>query len=195
MFIDFWSIFSLLQNKKTENYSIFPRKIWFNAPLQYTRFSRRISVARWEIFTPKPADHSVPFKSSSCFILQILRSWVDDWLPLGDFRNVTSTIMWITKISYFIRKQDSRPQDRYWTKKEWPARRNQEPGSKNILQVSWVDPWKVLHLHRDIKLGSRKQLVRVLSSNGLCFQYLSTKTASSVWSKIERRRLFLTDIL
>lgn len=60
----------------------------------------------------------------------------------------------------------------HWIRKEWPPRGLLEPGSKNVIRQSLVDPRKVLLPPLHIKLGLMKQFVKALSKEGECFKYI-----------------------
>jgi hypothetical protein len=55
---------------------------------------------------------------------------------------------------------DSRARSQNWEHKNWTPRTSLEPGSKNILRKSLVDPRKVLLPPLHIKLGTMKQFVK-----------------------------------
>jgi hypothetical protein len=67
---------------------------------------------------------------------------------------------------------DSRVRSQHWEQKHWTLRTFLEPGSKNILCKSLVNPKKILLPPFHIKLGIMKQFVKGLPKTENCFQYL-----------------------
>jgi hypothetical protein len=63
----------------------------------------------------------------------------------------------------------------HWEQKHWTPRTSLEPGSKNILYKSLVDPKKILLPPLRIKLGIMKQFVKALPKTGNCFKNLCQK--------------------
>jgi hypothetical protein len=76
-----------------------------------------------------------------------------------------------TKYPCFTCEWDSRERSQSWEQKHWTPRTSLEPGSKNILRKSLVDPKKIL-LPNHVKLGIMKQFVKALPKTGNCFKYL-----------------------
>jgi hypothetical protein len=72
-------------------------------------------------------------------------------------------------------KCDSRERSQHWAQKDWTPRISLEPGSKNILRKSLVDPKKILLPPLRIKLGMIKQSVKALPKTENCFKYLCKK--------------------
>jgi hypothetical protein len=77
-----------------------------------------------------------------------------------------------TKYPSFRCEWDSRARSQHWQQKQWTQRISLEPGSKNILRKSLVDPNKIPLPSRHIKLGMIQQLVKALPKTGNCFKYL-----------------------
>jgi hypothetical protein len=77
-----------------------------------------------------------------------------------------------TKYPCFMCEWDSRARSQQWEQKHWTPRTSLEPGSKNMLRKSVVDPKKILLPPLHIKLGIMKQFVKVLPKTGNCFKYL-----------------------
>jgi hypothetical protein len=70
---------------------------------------------------------------------------------------------------------DSRARSQHWEQKHWTPKIFLEPGSKNILRKSLVDPKKILLPPLQIKLGIMKQFVKALPTTGNGFKYLWKK--------------------
>jgi hypothetical protein len=77
-----------------------------------------------------------------------------------------------TKYPYFMCEWDSRARSRHWEQKHWTQRTYLEPGNKNTLLKSLVDPKKILLPPHHIKLRITKQFVKALPKTGNCFKYL-----------------------
>jgi hypothetical protein len=78
-----------------------------------------------------------------------------------------------TKYPCFICEWDSIARSQHWEQKHWTPRTSLEPGSKNILRESLVDPKKILLPPLHIKLGIIKQFVNALPKTGNFFKYLA----------------------
>jgi hypothetical protein len=77
-----------------------------------------------------------------------------------------------TKYPCFMCEWDSRARSQHWEQKDWKPRTSLEPGSKNILRKSLVDPKKILLPPLHIKLGIMKQFVKALPKTGNSFKHL-----------------------
>jgi hypothetical protein len=80
-----------------------------------------------------------------------------------------------TKYQCFLCEWDSRVKSQHWEQKHWTPRTSLEPGSKNILHRSLVDPNKILLPPLHMKSGIMKQFVKALPKTGNCFKYLCKK--------------------
>jgi len=80
-----------------------------------------------------------------------------------------------TKYPGFLCLWDSRDRSNHYIKKDWPARKSIESGSKNVVNKSLVEPSKILLPPLHIKLGLMKQFVKALDKNGKCFAHLVEK--------------------
>jgi hypothetical protein len=67
-----------------------------------------------------------------------------------------------TKYPCFMCEWDSRARSQNWEQKHWKPGISLEPGSKNILRKSLVDPKKILLPPLHIKLGITKKFVKAL---------------------------------
>jgi hypothetical protein len=74
-----------------------------------------------------------------------------------------------------MREWDNRARSQNCEQKHWKPRACVEPGSKNILRKSLVDPEKLLLPPLHIKLGKMKQFVKSLPKTGNCFKYICKK--------------------
>lgn len=81
-----------------------------------------------------------------------------------------------TKYPCFLCKWDSRAREKHYIKKDWPLRKNLEPGSKNILKSSLIPANKVLFPPLHIKLGLVKQFVKAMKTEDSdAFKYIYEK--------------------
>lgn len=133
------------------------------------------------IYSSLPVAHSVYLKESYDnlqLVLQKIKYHNHEWILCGDLKVLGMLLgqqSGFTKYPCFLCEWDSRARDQHWTKKIWPNRRHLEPGSKNIVRVSLVDPKKILLPPLHIKMGLMKQFVKALTKTESCFQYLCTK--------------------
>jgi hypothetical protein len=88
-----------------------------------------------------------------------------------------------TKYPCLLCEWDSRATDKHWNTVHWPEREQQQPGSKNVWNVSLVDREKIILPPLHIKLGMR-EFVKALDRKSPCFQYLCTKFSSLSHAKI-----------
>ncbi len=79
------------------------------------------------------------------------------------------------KFPCFLCECDSRARSQHWIQRDWPARHNLTPGSKNILHEELIEPGKVLLPPLHIKFGLMKLFVKALDKTRECFQYICTK--------------------
>jgi hypothetical protein len=80
-----------------------------------------------------------------------------------------------TNYPCFTCEWDSTARSQHWEQKHWTPRISLEPGSKNILRKSLVDPRKTLLQPLHIKFGTMEQFVKALPKTGNCFKYLCEK--------------------
>lgn len=59
--------------------------------------------------------------------------------------------------------------------RDWPLRQRLEPGSKNVLHPSLVEPSKILLPPLHVKLGLMKNFVKAMDRDGQAFKYLRDK--------------------
>jgi hypothetical protein len=101
-----------------------------------------------------------------------------DWMICGDLKVLCMLLCQqagYTKYPCFMCEWDSRTRSQHWEQKHWTLRTSLEPGSKNILRKSLVDPKKILLPPLHIKLGIMKPFVKAFSKTGNCFKYLCKK--------------------
>jgi hypothetical protein len=65
--------------------------------------------------------------------------------------------------------------EEHWTRKNWPLRKNMEPGKLNVINNPLVERDKIILPTLHIKLGIMKQFVKALDKNGSCFSYICRK--------------------
>jgi hypothetical protein len=97
-----------------------------------------------------------------------------DWMICGDPKVLCMLLgqqAGYTKYPCFMCEWDSRARSQHWEQKHCAPRTSLEPGSKNILRKSLVDPKEIL-LPPLIKLGIMKPFFKVLPKTGNCFMYL-----------------------
>ena len=70
---------------------------------------------------------------------------------------------------------NSRDRDNHYKNREWPERKELEPGSENIFHKPLVEPTKALLLPLYIKLGLMKQFLKALDKGGTYFRYIRKK--------------------
>jgi hypothetical protein len=89
----------------------------------------------------------------------------NDWMTFGDLKvlfMLAGQQAGYTKYPCFMCEWDSRTRSQPWKQKYWTPRISLEPGSKNTLRKSLVDPKKILLSPFYIKLGITKQFVKAL---------------------------------
>lgn len=118
-----------------------------------------------------------------------------DWMICGDLKILCMLLgqqSGYTKFPCFLCEWDSRTRDLHWTKTKWKARTSLEPGLKNIIHESLIDPAKVLLPPLHIKLGLMKPFVKALNKEGDCFKYLCAVFPKLSDAKI--KEAFLSDL-
>jgi hypothetical protein len=80
-----------------------------------------------------------------------------------------------TKYPSIMCEGDSRAISQYWEQEHWTTWISVEPGSKNNLRKSLVDPKKILLPPIHIKLGIMKGFVKALPKTENCFKCLCKK--------------------
>jgi hypothetical protein len=125
-----------------------------------------------------PICHSLHLKESYVNLKQVLTNvgyTAHDWMICGHLKVLCMLLgqqVGYTKYPCFMCEWDSRARSQYWEQKHWTPRTSLEPGSKNIMCKSLVDPKKILLPPLHIKLGIVQQFVKVLPKTGNCFKYL-----------------------
>ena len=80
-----------------------------------------------------------------------------------------------TNYPSFLCEWDIRARNEHWIKKNWKPRENLEPGSKNVIHDSLIDPAKVFLPSLHVKLGLMKQFVKALNQDGKSFKSICEK--------------------
>lgn len=95
-----------------------------------------------------PVGHSVHLKEryeNLALVLNKIKYADHGWTICGDLK-VISMILGrqggYTKFPCFICEWDSRDKTQHWVKREWPKRQNLEPGTKNVIRNSLIEPKK-----------------------------------------------------
>jgi hypothetical protein len=97
-----------------------------------------------------PIGHSVHLKESYEnleLVLTKIGYTAHDWMICGDQKVLCMLLgqqVGYTKYPCFMYEWDSRATSQHWEPKCWTPRTSLEPGSKNILSKSLVDPKKIL---------------------------------------------------
>ena len=134
------------------------------------------------MYAPVPIAHSTVLegKYESMEVLLEKIDYMDhhQWQVYGDLKIITLLLgqqSGFTKNPCYLCLWDSRDRQNHYKKIEWPVRTSFDPGSRNIIHESLVDPTKILIPPLHIKLGLMKQFVKALDKTGQCFQYLRKK--------------------
>jgi hypothetical protein len=93
-----------------------------------------------------------------------------DWMTCGDLKVLCMLL--VQQYPCFMCEWDIRARSQHWEQKHRTPGISLEPGSKNILCKSLVDPKKILLPPLHIKLGIMKQFVKALPKTGNFFKYL-----------------------
>ena len=132
-------------------------------------------------FAPLPIAHSTKLKETYEnleIVLEKIKYAEHKWKMCGDLKIATLILgqqSGFTKYPCFICLWDSRDRINHYREKEWTRRGEMEPGSKNIIRKSLVEPTNILLPPLHIKLGLMKQFVKALNKDGDCFAYLGMK--------------------
>jgi hypothetical protein len=124
--------------------------------------------------------HSVHLKESCDYLELVLTKigYTDHDMICGDLKVLCMLLgqhVGYIKYSCFMCKWESRVRSQHCEQKYWTPRTSTEPGSKNILRKSLVDPKKILLPPLHIKLDIMKQFLKALPKTGNCFKYLFKK--------------------
>jgi hypothetical protein len=128
-----------------------------------------------------PIGHAVHMKETYSNMKQLLDSINYDkfkWQLCGDLKVVAILLglqQGYTKFCCFMCEWDSRAKARHYITKDWPLRQRLEPGSKNVLYPSLVEPSKILLPPLHVKLGLMKNFVKAMDRDGQAFKYLRDK--------------------
>lgn len=133
------------------------------------------------VYAPVPIAHST-IMQEKYESMQVLLEKIDykshEWQICGDLKIITMLLgqqSGFTKYPCYLCLWDSRNRKDHYKDIQWPSRSSFEPGSKNIINESLVNPSKILIPPLHIKLGLMKQFVKALDKTGQCFLYLQTK--------------------
>ena len=128
-----------------------------------------------------PIGHAVHMKETYSNMKQLLDSINYDkykWQLCGDLK-VLAILLGLqqgyTKFCCFICEWDSRAKASHYVVRDWPLRQRLEPGSKNVLYPSLVEPSKILLPPLHVKLGLMKNFVKAMDRDGQAFKYLRDK--------------------
>jgi hypothetical protein len=121
-------------------------------------------------------------------ILQCIHYDDHKWAICADFKVIailTGLQAGYTKYCCFLCLWDSRNRAQHYTKKDWPMRDVDIPGTSNISHLTLVDRQKVILPPLHIKLGLMKQLVKTFDKESAAFKYLITKFPALSQAKIK----------
>ena len=83
------------------------------------------------------------------------------WQICGDLKVIALLLglqQGFTKYCCFICEWDSRAQSFHYSRKDWPSRKNLEPGNMNVENHPLAELSKILLLSMHLKLGLTKSL-------------------------------------
>ena len=138
-----------------------------------------------------PIGHSVYLKEryeNLALILDKVKYADHGWTVCGDLKVISMLLGQqggYTKYPCFLCEWDSRNRAEHWVRKNWPKRPVLEPGTKNVIRDSLVEPKNVLLPPLHIKLGLMKQFVKALPKDGNCFKYLCKKFSTLSDAKLK----------
>lgn len=111
-----------------------------------------------------------------------------EWLICADLK-VIAILLGLqggySKFSCFLCLWDSRADSEHYSRKEWPARHQFEPGKHSVKAAPLVHAQNVLLPPLHIKLGLMKTFVKNLDRNGAAFQYLINKFPNITEAKLK----------
>lgn len=128
-----------------------------------------------------PIGHAVHMKETYSNMKQLLECINYDkykWQLCCDLKVVAILLglqQGYTKFCCFICEWDSRARASHYVVRDWPLRQRLEPGSKNVLHPSLVEPSKILLPPLHVKLGLMKNFVKAMDRDGQAFKYLRDK--------------------
>jgi hypothetical protein len=106
-------------------------------------------------------------------VLEKIKYQEHEWQICGDLKVIGLLLgqqRGYTKCPCFLFEWDNRARDKLWESVHWPERKQLQPGSKNVLNVSLVGREQILLPPLRLKLGMMKQFVKALDRNSPCFQ-------------------------
>lgn len=159
------------------------------------------------ILASVPVGHSVHMKETYenlKLLLDKIKYENYTWTICGDLKVIALLLGQqggYTKMPCYMCEWDSRAKSEHWIRREWPARTDWIPGTKNILHQSLVPINKLLLPPLHIKLGLMKQFVKALDKNKDCFNYICTqfpaitteKITAGIFTGPQIRKLFTDD--
>ena len=121
-------------------------------------------------------------------ILECIHYVEHKWAICADFKVIailTGLQPGYTKYCCFICLWDSRNRAQHYTRKDWPVRHVDIPGTSNIANFPLVDRQNVILPPLHIKLGLIKQLVKALDKESAAFKYLIQKFPALSEAKVK----------
>ena len=122
------------------------------------------------------------------FMLESLNYKDHHWRICADLKVVavlTGLQTGYTKYCCFLCQWDSRKRDEHYIRREWPARYEFEPGSKNVINHPLVKSEDIILPPLHIKLGLFKQFVKALNPDSPLFTYMKQKFPKLSEAKIK----------
>ena len=113
------------------------------------------------------------------------------WSVCADLKVVailTGLQLGYTKYCCFLCLWDSRARSEHYKKKQWPLRRDIEPGQHNVTALPLVPQERIILPPLHIKLGLFKQFVKALDKDSPVFNFLQTTFPSLSNAKIKEGR-------
>ena len=113
-----------------------------------------------------PVGHSVLNKESyenMKILMEAINYDKFKWQICGNLKVVALLLglqQGFTKYCCFLCEWDSRARSLHYSRKDWPARKSLEPGTKNVENQPLVEPSKILLSYMHLKLGLMKNSVR-----------------------------------
>jgi len=132
-------------------------------------------------YAPILIAHSVTLKNdykNIAMVLNKIKYTEHAWQICDDLKILTMILgqqSGFTKYPCFLCLWDSKDRSNHYTKKDWPARKSIESGSKNVMNKPLVEPSKILLPSLHIKQGLMKQFVKALDKDGKYFAHLVGK--------------------
>ena len=138
-----------------------------------------------------PVGHSVHNKESyenMKILIEAINYDKFKWQIWGDLKVIALLFglqQGFTKYCCFICEWDSRAQSFHYSRKDWPSRKNLEPGNMNVENQPRVKPGKILLPSMHLKLGLIKNFVMAMNQEEA--PLLTRKVPQTKWGKFVRR--------